>query len=87
MCNPTSKRATFSVGSCGGVLFWLDVDGDVGVGAVVVAQEVFYLGGFVVGLVEGYLAVHEDVELDGVVVADAAGAQVVGLDVAGQAFD
>ena len=64
-----------------------DVDGDVGVGAVVGAEEVFNLGGFVVGFVEGDGAVHQDVEFDGVVVADTAGAEVVGMDVAGEGLD
>ena len=68
-------------------LLGFDVDGDVGVGAVVGAEEVFNLGGFVVGFVEGDGAVHQDVEFDGVVVADAAGAEVVGMDVAGEGFD
>ena len=52
-------------------LLGFDVDGDVGVGAVVGAEEVFNLGGFVVGFVEGDGAVHQDVEFDGTVAHDA----------------
>jgi hypothetical protein len=46
--------------------------GDMRVGAVVAAQHILHLGGFVVGLAQGEVAVHEQMELDGIVVADAA---------------
>ena len=47
--------------------------------AVVLSEQILHLRGPVVSLMQGDVAVHEDVELDGIVVTDASGAQVVGL--------
>ena len=55
-----------------------------GVGSVVLVQEVFHGRGLLVGLVQRHIAVHQDVHLDGVVATDATGAQIVRLVDAGQ---
>ena len=50
-----------------------------GVVAIVLAQQVFHFGGFVVSLAQGDVAIHQDMQFDGIVIANAACAQVVGL--------
>ena len=54
-----------------------------GFGAVVGAQECFDFRGFVVRVFQRDVTIHKDVELDGVMVADAASAQIVWLVNAG----
>ena len=51
----------------------------VGISPIMLAQQLLYLRGFVVSLVERDVAIHQDVEFDGVVIADATGTKVVGL--------
>ena len=48
--------------------------------AIMLSQNLFNLGGLVVGLTQGDVARHQDVELDGIMAADAPCTQVVGID-------
>ena len=53
------------------------MDADVGTGAVAGFKELFDGGGDLVGLVKGYIAIHTDMHLDGVVISYAAGTEMV----------
>ena len=59
------------------VLLRLHMHDDVGFSAVVFLEQFLHFRSFVVSLAQGDVAVHEDVQLDGVVIADATGAQIV----------
>ena len=52
---------------------------DVRLVAIVLTQQVLHLRCFVVGLTQGDVTIHEDVQFDGIVIADAARAEVVRL--------
>ena len=65
----------------------LYVDGDVCGGAETLPQGLLYLVGAGVGDAEGCVAVHADVQFDGVAAADAACAQVVRVLHIGESVD
>lgn len=65
--------------SGGGLFGRLDMDGDMGGGSETLFQGFFDVVGAGVCGVEREVAVHADVQLDGVAVADASGAKVVGV--------
>lgn len=48
--------------------------------AIMLSQNLFNLGGLVVGLTQGDVTRHQDVELDGIMTTDTPCAQIVRID-------
>ena len=81
-CKRFEKKSEFREGLGG-----LDVDGDECVRSEMLPERLLDVVGTGVGLDEGDVAVHADVEFHGVVVADAAGAEVVQVADVGEGID
>ena len=54
--------------------------GNVGFLAIVVSQQILHLRGLVVSLAQADVAIHQDMQFDGIVIAYPTGSQVVRLD-------